>query len=108
MFTDPKKIHLGDKGNPDQCVVYAFHQSFNQPEVAEVERGCRAGTRGCVDCKKSLQGPMWEKIGPVHELRASYLKNQATLEDILAQGAKKARAVAQQTLQAVRTAMKLS
>jgi len=108
MFTDPAKIHLGDKGHPEDCVVFAFHGAFNQREAAEVDRTCRDGSRGCVDCKKSLLAPMWERLKPVYEARGKYLKDPARIESILAEGARKAREVAGATLKEVRRAMKLT
>jgi len=107
MFTDPQKIHLGDKGHPGECVVFAFHSAFNTAGVAEVESGCRDGTRGCVDCKKSLLDPMWERIRPVHEARAALLGDPAKLDGILADGARRARAIASVTLARARAAMKI-
>ncbi len=108
MFTDPKKLHLGDKGNPADCVVFAYHEALNPDAVAEVDRTCRDGSRGCVACKKSLMEPFWSRLGPVHEARERVLADRAGLEAILAAGAVKARAIAAATLREVRTAMKLS
>lgn len=108
MFTDPKKIRLGDKGDPAECVVFSYHKGFNEHAVDEVERGCRAGTLGCVACKKSLMDPFWSRLGPVHEAREKLLADRAGLESILAEGARKARVVAAATLAEVRKAMKLT
>jgi tryptophanyl-tRNA synthetase len=108
MFTDPVKIHLGDKGHPEDCVVFAFHSAFNQGCVAEADRTCRDGSRGCVDCKKSLVGPMWERLKPVYEARAKWLQDPGRIEEILVEGAKKAREVAGATLKETRRAMKLA
>jgi len=108
MFTDPRKIHLGDKGHPEECVVFAFHEAFNPDGVEEVDRGCRDGSRGCVDCKNGLKGPMWEKLRAVHDSREKYFNDKDRIEAILAEGAEKAREVAGATLDEVRSAMKLS
>jgi tryptophanyl-tRNA synthetase len=108
MFTDPKKIHLGDKGHPEECVVFAFHQSFSENAAAEIEKGCRDGSRGCVACKKSLLEPMWEKVGPVHEARRDFLADPSRLEAILCEGADRARKIAAGTMREVRSAMKLA
>ncbi len=107
MFTDPEKIHMGDKGHPDECVVFAFHQSFNEAAAAEVERGCRDGSRGCVACKKSLLDPMWGRMKPIHDARKGILADRPHLEEILKEGAAKARKLASETMREVRTAMKL-
>src|SRR6185312_126445 len=42
MYTDPTKIRLGDKGHPEGCVVFNTHKLYT-PEVAEIEKGCKAG-----------------------------------------------------------------
>ncbi|MGE5846466.1 MAG: tryptophan--tRNA ligase, partial [Ignavibacteria bacterium] len=49
--TDPQKIRKGDPGNPDICLIFAYHKKFNPGEVPEIEAGCRSGALGCVDCK---------------------------------------------------------
>jgi len=108
MFTDPKKIHLGDKGHPEDCVVFEYHKAFNAMAVPEVERTCRDGSRGCVDCKKQLLEALWERMRPVQEKREKLLKDPKALEGILADGAERARAVARETLRDVRAAMKLA
>lgn len=108
MFTDPQKIHLGDKGHPENCVVFAFHETFNAPRAKEIEAGCRDGSRGCVDCKKSLLEPMWERVRPVHEARKAFMSDQNKLEAVLRAGAEKARNAAVETMKLVRAAMKLA
>jgi len=108
MYTDPEKIHLGDQGHPEGCVVYAFHQTFNAAAAPEVERTCRDGSRGCGNCKKELLAALWGRMRPVSEARNRWLADPAKLDAILADGARKARAVAGATLREVRAAMKLA
>lgn len=108
MYTDPEKIHLGDKGHPEGCVVFTFHQTFNAAQGPEIERTCRDGSRGCGACKKELLGSLWTRMRPVVEARKRFLADPAGLDAILDDGARKARAVAAATLQDVRAAMKLS
>ncbi|HOW89330.1 MAG TPA: tryptophan--tRNA ligase, partial [Elusimicrobiales bacterium] len=57
MYTDPSRVHAGDKGHPEGCVVCAFHRIYN-PDRDAVEAECRAGSRGCGACKKELFGLM--------------------------------------------------
>jgi len=53
MFTDPNKKRATDPGNPEGCTVFAFHKIYNQ-NMAAVEAACKAGSTGCVACKKQL------------------------------------------------------
>jgi tryptophanyl-tRNA synthetase len=107
MYTDPEKIHLGDRGHPEGCVVYAWHRTFNAAAAPEIERTCRDGSRGCGACKKDLLGTLEERLAPVREARARHLKDPGALQEILAAGARKARAIAAETLADVRKAMRL-
>ena len=44
-----------DKGNPDICMVYYYHNLFSGKETCQkVCEECKAGARGCVACKKEL------------------------------------------------------
>ncbi len=108
MFTDPRKIHLGDKGNPEECVVFAFYQAFATPPMVDiVNKGCRDGSRGCVACKKELLPSVWERVKPVRERRARLLADPRGIEDVLRRGAEKARKTAGETLSEVRKAVRL-
>jgi tryptophanyl-tRNA synthetase len=48
-----------------------------------------------------------EKLRPFRQRREDLLKDKSNIRDILAQGAERARVVAQKTLHDVRTAMKI-
>ncbi len=108
MYTDPVKIRKNDPGHPDDCVVMAFHRTFNEAAVAGIDRECRAGERGCVACKSEMMGHLWDRMGPVHEKRKALLADPAKLGGILERGARRAREEAGATLKLVRTAMKLA
>jgi tryptophanyl-tRNA synthetase len=73
-----------------------------------VERTCLDGSRGCGACKQELLAALWGRMEPVMERRKAWLAEPKKLEAILADGAVKARAVAQATLREVRAAMKIS
>ncbi len=107
MYTDPEKIHLGDKGHPEGCVVFAFHGTFNADAVPEVERTCKDGSRGCGNCKKELLAKLEDKLAPVREARDRHMQDPGRINEILAAGAKRAREVAGATLADVRKAMGL-
>lgn len=105
MVTDPARIHKTDPGHPEVCVVHTYHEIYNQDEVEETRRSCRAGAIGCVPCKHRLAEKINSVLEPLRETRHAYLKRPGLLEDILASGAARAREVAGATMHQVREAM---
>lgn len=106
MYTDPRKIYLGDPGHPEECPVYALHQIYNSgPE--EIAAGCRAGSLGCVDCKQMMAQHLNSALRPIREKRAQLEKNLNTVWQTLQQGARKAQITARNTMQVVRKAIGL-
>ncbi len=107
MFTDPQKIRKNDQGHPDGCVVFTFHDIYNQPQVEAVRSECENGKRGCVDCKKELAAVMNEALRPIREKRGEMKMNPERVREILGEGAGYARKVASGTLKEVRGVMNL-
>ena len=113
MITDPAKVRLGDKGNPDICNVYSYHKLFTPRvdpqglDVPEVETGCRSGALSCGECKSKVAAKVNAFLEPMRIRRAELTKTPGLIDDILASGAAKARVVAQDVLQEAREAMKL-
>jgi tryptophanyl-tRNA synthetase len=105
--TDPNKIRKGDPGNPYICLVFTFHKKFNPDEVPEIEEGCKSGALGCVDCKMNCASKISSLIEPIREKRIHFEKNINEIKDILADGEKRAKAVAVQTMGEVREKMKM-
>ena len=110
MYTDKTKIRANDPGhpepcpeNPPGCVVYALHKLYTQG-WENIGEDCRAGRLGCVADKKNL---LQSLDGPFAEFRRAREGVSGKVDDILAEGAKKARAVAVRTLDQVRRAMRL-
>ncbi len=106
--TDPNRIKKDDLGNPDICMVAYYHKLFSKPEeVDTVCKECRAGKRGCVQCKKQLAKNIAEELKPIREKRAYYELHPEEVDKILLEGTKKAQKVAKETMKKVRKAMKL-
>ncbi len=42
-YTDPKKIRKADPGNPDGCVVFAYHKKFSEKNILVIDSDCRKG-----------------------------------------------------------------
>lgn len=105
--TDPLKVRKNDPGRPEICLVYTYHTKFNPEGADEIARDCRSGALGCVECKLKCSAKISEFLAPIIEKRRHYEKNISEVEDILAEGERKASEVANQTMTEVREKMKL-
>ncbi len=103
--TDPQKIRKGDPGRPDICLVFTYHQKFNPAAVGEIRKGCESGALGCVDCKKQCGTAIANALAPFREKRAYYETHLDDVKNILADGEKRAKHTAQQTMTEVHGAM---
>ena len=93
------------EGNP----VFDYHDAFN-PNLAEVDdlkTRYRAGKVGDVEVKKKLAAALNAHLDPLLVRRAKILEKPDTLREILHEGSRKARALAQETMARVRTAVRL-
>ena len=107
-ITDPNRIKKDDLGNPDICMVAYYHNLFSSKEEIEtVCKECRAGARGCVQCKKQLAKNIIEYLRPIREKRAYYESHSEEVDKILEEGTQKAQKVAKETMKKVKQAMKL-
>jgi tryptophanyl-tRNA synthetase len=106
-YTDPKKIRKDDPGNPDGCVVYAYHRAFHPAGAARIAEECRAGRLGCVADKRDLAGLVAKSLEPIRERRRELEAHPERVHEALRYGEEKARAVAQATMREVREAMKI-
>ena len=103
-FTDPEKIKKNDPGHPEGCVVFAYRKALDEEDAAELEKKCRAGEIGCVQCKKETSKMMNDFLQVFREKRIK-IEKEASVEDILSEGASKARNFARETMEIVRERM---
>ena len=107
MITDPQRIKKTDKGNPDVCTVFTFHKVFNETEVANIEKLCRAGEIGCVQCKRCLGEKMNALLADIH-IRREALKNKPEyIKEVLVEGAKRAQVIASANMEEIKKAMNI-
>ena len=106
-YTDPRKIRKTDPGNPEGCVVFAYHKKFGQQNIDQIDLDCRNGKLGCVDHKKEVAKDIAEKFASFREKRAYYISHQSEIQNIILDGNRKAREVARSTMTDVREAMQL-
>lgn len=101
--TDPARLQRHDPGTPEVCNIFSYHGFFSsEAECAQMAEGCRTASMGCVDCKQLLAKNMEAVKGPIRE-RADELRAKPDhVDEILAAGAAKARATAEETMVMVR------
>jgi tryptophanyl-tRNA synthetase len=105
MVTDPARKRREDKGHPDVCPVYFYHGLLKNPEVEKVAHECRNALRGCVDCKKEMATHLKKFLAPIYERRVSWEKRRSEVREILMEGSKKARKIAQATMNEAKQAV---
>jgi len=89
------------------CVVYALHKIYSADEVETICTTCKDGTRGCVACKDELSSKINGSLKDIRARRVELVANLDFVDRVLAEGAAKARAKAQETMRQVRSAMKM-
>lgn len=105
--TDPLKVRKNDPGRPDVCLVFSYHNKFNPTAVVDIRQGCESGALGCVECKLKCSTQIALALKPIRERRTQIERDQNSIRDILTDGERLARAVAQKTMNEVREAMAL-
>lgn len=107
MITDPARIRKDDPGHPDICNVFAFQQIFNANNVSLISQECKAGTRGCVDCKKECIEKLLDSLKDIRQRKTELEQDLSYVDQVFVEGSAKAREVASQTLNDVKKAMRL-
>ena len=104
-FTTPTKLRKTDPGIPEGCAVCQYLRIYSADWETQWQED-RDGVRGCMTNKKECAEAVNEYLRPIRERRRAL--DDATIEDILRDGAERARAVAADTMSRVRAAMGLS
>ncbi len=134
--TDPGRPEADPADGHPGCVVFEYHRKFNSaeararlqgrgrppaaparpakgqlddflaPERVDVE--CRAGRIGCVWDKRYLANLLAASLEPLRERRAQWERDPDQVLDVIADGDRRATAVAEATMEEVRAAMGLA
>jgi tryptophanyl-tRNA synthetase len=108
-MTDPARKRRTDPGDPNVCPVFDLHKIFSTREDTErINRECRTAEIGCVECKRIAAGHLSNFLAPIQERRKTYEQCPQKVWDVLEDGTRKARTVAQATMAEVRAAVKLT
>jgi tryptophanyl-tRNA synthetase len=109
MYTDPKRVRADIPGTVEANPVFIYHDAFNpnRAEVDDLKARYRAGKVGDVEVKTKLAAAINELLAPIRARRQAALGRPGHLKDVLVDGSRRARAVAEQTMDRVRQAVKL-
>ncbi len=109
MYTDPKRVRADIPGTVEGNPVFSYHDAFNlnQAEVEELKQRYRSGTVGDVEVKTKLAAAINAMLEPMRERRAQVLARPGYVREVLVEGSRKARVVAQDTMARVRAAVHL-
>ncbi len=120
IFADPKaarkkimSIQTDSKGleepkDPDTCNIFALYKLFSTPEQqAELAAKYRAGNFGYGHAKQALFEAYMDFFAPMRQRREELKAKPEYIEEILRNGAKRANAIAQESLEQVRKAVGL-
>jgi tryptophanyl-tRNA synthetase len=108
MVTDPARKRRTDPGNPQVCPVFDLHRIFTpEAEREACATGCRTAGIGCLDCKGVLLRHMLPPLAGIRDRRQRFVEKPGEIVEILREGSKRARRVAEQTMAEVRDAVAL-
>ncbi len=106
--SDPSRARRKDPGNPDVCYVYSMHKFFTpDADREQIACDCRSAAIGCFDCKKKLAENVISKTEPMRERAREVEKDDDYVWDVLHEGAKRAKAAAEETMAEVKGKMGL-
>jgi len=105
MFTDPNRIHADTPGTVEGNPVFDYLNAFDtdQEHLESLKEQYRAGKVGDVHVKEQLNEVLQQFLEPVRERRCELEKQPYLVEDLLANGTRRARAEAAVTMELVRS-----
>jgi tryptophanyl-tRNA synthetase len=109
MYTDPTRLRATDPGHVKGNPVFVYHDAFNEntAEVHDLKTRYTKGKVGDVEVKQKLVAALNGFLDPIRERRAELERQPGLLEDVIAEGSRRARAEARETLGRAREAMGL-
>lgn len=107
-FTDPSRLKRSDPGRPEVCNIYTLQKYFNSEKLDEIYKRCTTADIGCVEDKQMLASGINKTLEPFRERRRELADRADYLDQVLGDGAAKARLIAQETLSEVFDRMNMS
>jgi tryptophanyl-tRNA synthetase len=106
-FTDPARKFRNDPGHPEICNIYRLHDFYTSLKMQEIGEKCRTAQIGCVECKRLLAENINKALVPFREKRAQLAEKQGYVQEVIADGARRAQAIARETIKEVKDKMGL-
>jgi len=98
--TDTKRIKKTDPGEPEVCVVWDYHKIFSDKETQNrIYSECKAGSIGCMQCKKECAKNIDEFISPIREKKDNL--SDKFVKEVIENGRKKASKIAKEKLEKI-------
>lgn len=118
MFTDPNHIKVSDPGRVEGNPVFLYLDAFCEPEdfsqflpeyssLQELKEHYQRGGLGDIKVKRFLSQVLQSRLHPIYQRRKEWEQRLPEVYEMLYQGSMAARERAEQTLEAVRHAMKI-
>jgi tryptophanyl-tRNA synthetase len=109
MYTDPKRIRADIPGTVEGNPVFMYHDAFNpdRDEVEDLKTRYRAGRVGDVEVKQKLAAALNAHLEPLRARRQEVMAKPGRIREILFDGSDRARAIARETMERVRGAVKI-
>lgn len=118
MFTDPNHIKVSDPGRVEGNPVFLYLDAFCEPEdfsqflpeyssLQELKEHYQRGGLGDIKVKRFLSQVLQSRLQPIYQRRKEWEQRLLEVYEMLYQGSMAARERAEQTMEAVRHAMKI-
>lgn len=119
MYTDPGHIRVEDPGKTEGNAVFTYLDAFCRSEhfarycpdyksLDEMKEHYRRGGLGDVKVKRFLNSVLQEELEPIRNRRREFEKDIPYVYEVLKKGSAAARETAAQTLDEVRSAMRIN
>lgn len=119
MYTDPNHIQVSDPGNTTDNPTFIYLDAFandshfekyfpDYKNLAEMKAHYERGGLGDMKVKKFLNAVLQETLEPIRTRREELAKDLPAVWEMLKKGSEEAKAVAAQTLDEVKKAMKIN
>lgn len=102
--TDVKRVRRTDPGEPNDCNIFSLHRFVTDAASrARIEVGCRSASMGCVECKGILADSIESIARPIRERAEALDAEPGRIDSVIEDGGRRARRLADETMDLVRT-----
>lgn len=102
FITDPQKVYKNDPGDPEKCSVFPIYGILSNESLnKEVIKGCKDGSRPCVECKKVISDFINEELSDYREKKGDYKKNMDFINKTINDNNEKVNDIAQKNIKEI-------